>query len=64
MRIESGVRPAGSVEFIVFLDRLVAAYPTGDLVLVLDNVVTHDARLVRQWLAQPEHARVRLLWLP
>ena len=53
-----------AVEFIVFLDRLVAAYPTGDLVLVLDNVVTHDARLVRQWLAQPEHARVRLLWLP
>ena len=53
-----------AVEFVAFLDRLVAAYPTGDLVLVLDNVVTHDARLVRQWLARPEHARVRLLWLP
>jgi transposase len=53
-----------AVEFIAFLELLVAAYPTGELVLVLDNVSTHDARLVRQWLARPEHARVRLLWLP
>lgn len=53
-----------AVEFVAFLEQLVAAYPTGELVLVLDNVVTHDARLVRQWLARPEHRRVRLLWLP
>jgi len=53
-----------AVEFVAFLDALVAAYPTAELVLVLDNGVTHDARLVRQWLARPEHARVRLLWLP
>ena len=31
---------------------------------MLDNVVTHDAKLVRAWLARPEHARFRPLWLP
>lgn len=34
------------------------------MVLALDNVVTHSARLVQQWLARPEHARFRPLWLP
>jgi transposase len=53
-----------AVDFVAFLEQLVRAYPTGALVLVLDNVVTHDAKLVRAWLARPEHARVRLLWLP
>ena len=53
-----------AVDFVAFLEQLVRAYPTGALVLVLDNVVTHDAKLVRAWLARPEHARVHLLWLP
>jgi transposase len=53
-----------AVDFVAFLEQLACAYPTGDLVLVLDNVVTHDAKLVRAWLARPEHARIRLLWLP
>jgi len=53
-----------ALDFVAFLDRLAAAYPVGDVVLVLDNVVTHDAKLVRQWLARSEHARFRLLWLP
>ena len=53
-----------AVDFLAFLEQLARAYPTGELVLVLDNVVTHDAKLVRAWLARPEHARVRLLWLP
>ena len=34
------------------------------MILVLDNVITHDAKLVRAWLARPEHARFRFLWLP
>jgi transposase len=64
-RLHHLIRPRKrAVDFVAFLDLLVAAYPVGELVLVLDNVVTHDARLVRQWLAQPAHARVRLLWLP
>ena len=53
-----------AVDFVAFLEQLVAAYPNAALVLVLDNVVTHDAKLVRAWLARPEHARVHLLWLP
>src|SRR5918997_5331839 len=53
-----------AVDFVTFLAHLARAYPTGELVLVLDNVVTHDAKLVRAWLARPEHARIRLLWLP
>lgn len=53
-----------AVDFVAFLEQLARAYPTGAIVLVLDNVVTHDAKLVRAWLARPEHARFRLLWLP
>ena len=53
-----------AVEFVAFLEHLARAYPDGEVVLVLDNVVTHDARLVRAWLAQPAHARFRVLWLP
>jgi transposase len=53
-----------AVDFVAFLDQLARAYPRGEVVLVLDNVVTHDAALVRAWLARPEHARFRLLWLP
>jgi transposase len=51
-------------DFVAFLEQLVRAYPVGALVLVLDNVITHDAKLVQQWLAQPDHARLQLLWLP
>jgi transposase len=53
-----------AVDFIAFLDHLARAYPAGEVVLVLDNVITHDAKVVRAWLARPEHARFRLLWLP
>ena len=53
-----------AVDYVAFLEQLAGAYPTGELVLVLDNVITHDANLVRAWLARSEHARFRLLWLP
>ena len=59
------VRPKKlAVHFVAFLEQLAQAYPVGAVVLVLDNVVTHDAKVVRAWLAQPEHVRFRLLWLP
>lgn len=59
------VRPRKlAVHFVELLDLLARAYPSGEVVLVLDNVVTHDAKVVRAWLAQPAHARFRLLWLP
>jgi transposase len=53
-----------AVDFVAFLEHLARAYPTGEVVLVLDNVITHDAKLVRAWLARPEHTRFRVLWLP
>jgi len=53
-----------AVDFVAFLEHLVMAYPQGELVLILDNVVTHQAKLVQHWLAAPAHARVRLVWLP
>ena len=53
-----------AVHFVAFLEHLAAAYPTGEVVLVLDNVITHDAKVVRAWLAHPDHARFRVLWLP
>jgi transposase len=51
-----------AVHFVAFLDQLAQAYPTGEVVLVLDNVITHDAKVVRRWLAA--HSRFRVLWLP
>jgi transposase len=51
-------------DFVAFLDQLAWRYPRGSVVLVLDNVITHDAKLVRQWLGCPEHQRFRLCWLP
>jgi transposase len=51
-------------DFVTFLEHVAAAYPTGEVVLVLDNVITHRAQLVQRWLADPAHARIRLLWLP
>jgi transposase len=52
----------GAVEFIHFLERLVAAYPGRPILLVLDNAGIHTARPVRTWLAL--HPGVELLFLP
>lgn len=51
-----------AVHFVVFLDRLAAAYPDGPLFLVLDGSPCHTAKVVKAWLAA--HPRVHLLWLP
>jgi len=51
-----------AVNFVAFLEQLAAAYPSGRLVLVLDNVRMHDAKVVRAWVAA--HPRVQVLWLP
>jgi len=51
-----------AVHFVAFLQQLADAYPTGRLILVLDNVRTHDARVVRAWRAA--NPRVAFLWLP
>jgi transposase len=51
-----------AVHFVAFLQRLADTYPDGPLVLAMDNVRTHDAKVVRAWLAR--HPRVTVLWLP
>lgn len=51
-----------AVHFVAFLDQLAAAYPAGPLVLVMDNVVMHRAKVVQAWLAT--HPRVEVVWLP
>jgi transposase len=51
-----------AVHFVAFLEQVAQAYPTGEVVVVLDNVITHDAKVVRRWLAA--HPRFRVLWLP
>jgi transposase len=64
-RVHHLVRPhKRAAQFVDFLDALALAYPTGEVFLALDNVITHDAKLVRAWRARPEHARFRFLWLP
>jgi transposase len=51
-----------AVHFVAFLAQVAAVYPTGPLVLVMDNVATHRAKVVQTWLAA--HPQVRVLWLP
>jgi transposase len=49
-------------EFIAFLDRVVATWTDGELILIMDNLAVHKTLEVRLWaLAQP---RVRFLFQP
>jgi transposase len=52
----------GAVEFLHFLERLVAAYPGRPILLILDNASIHTAGCVATWLAG--HPRLELLFLP
>lgn len=52
----------GAVEFIHFLERLLATYPGRPILLILDNASIHQARPVRTWLGL--HPGVELLFLP
>jgi len=51
-----------ATHFVAFLQHLADRYPAERLVLAMDNVQTHDALVVRAWLAC--HPRVTVLWLP
>ena len=51
-----------AVHFVAFLDQLLAAYPAGPLVVVLDNAPCHTAKVVARWASA--HPRAQLLWLP
>lgn len=48
--------------FIEFLEQILVAYPTGPIILILDNATYHTARDVLKWLEK--HPRLRVLWLP
>jgi len=51
-------------DFLAFLEHMLVTYPSGAIVLVVDNYSSHTAKGVGEWLAQPQHARLRLLYLP
>ena len=37
-------------------------YPTGSIILIVDNFSSHTAHIVREWLEQ--HSRLQLYYLP
>ncbi len=51
-------------DFIVFLEHLLTVYATGTIILIVDNYSSHTAKVVREWLAEPAHARLQLYGLP
>jgi transposase len=51
-----------SVEFLVCLQALYQWYPTGPILLILDNGSIHKSKLTRRWLAN--HPRFQVLYLP
>lgn len=50
------------MHLVAFLDQLTATDPDQRLVVVMDNVATHRAKVAQGWLAA--HPRVTVLWLP
>jgi transposase len=49
--------------FLTFLQKVLVAYPTGKLVLVLDNARIHHAKLLGSFLEEQKH-RLELVFLP
>ena len=57
------VRPRMQTDdFLAFLEHLLVVYPSGPILLIVDNYSSHTAHAVRAWLA--EHPRLRLFFLP
>jgi len=50
------------IEFIDFLSRLLAAYPTGPIYVIVDNASIHTSHAVQAWLTR--NARLQLVYLP
>jgi transposase len=53
---------AVSEHFIAFLEYLLTCYPTGQILLGVDNASYHTSKAVLAWLK--EHPRILLLYLP
>lgn len=50
------------IEMIAFLERILTAYPTGRVAVIVDNAPIHVSRLVRTWVAA--HPGLELVYLP
>ena len=51
-------------EFLRFLKKIAAAYPSCELRVVCDNYATHKHADIRAWLAKPENQRITLHFVP
>lgn len=49
-------------DFLAFLEHLLVAYPSGPILLIVDNFSSHTAHAVTAWL--PTHPRLQLCYLP
>jgi transposase len=49
-------------DFAAFLEYLLVVYPSGSIILIVDNFSSHTAHLVRAWLEN--HPRLQLYYLP
>jgi transposase len=49
-------------DFIAFLEHLLVVYPTGSIILIVDNYSSHTAATVKTWLTA--HPRLQLFYLP
>jgi transposase len=49
-------------DFLAFLEHLLVAYPTGPILLIVDNFSSHTAHAVTAWW--PAHPRVQVCYLP
>lgn len=49
-------------DFMACLEHLLIVYPTGPIILMVDNSRSHTAGVVTEWLA--EHSRLQLFYLP
>lgn len=50
-------------EFLAFLHKVTATYPTGKIVMILDNARIHHAKLLEPFLKEMER-RLELIYLP
>ena len=49
-------------DFLAFLEEILVVYPTGTIILIVDNYSSHTAGIVTEWLAA--HPRLQLFYLP
>jgi transposase len=50
-------------EFLAFLRKVTAIYPTGKIVMILDNARIHHAKMLQPFLKEME-GRIELIYLP